>query len=227
MSNQPRDSTFAREIARQHFRRSDPTSWFDVLYREAQGQMRRVPWADDGPNTHLVEWARANSSHMDGPGRTAFVAGCGLGEDAEYLAAHGFDVLAVDISQTAIHWCRDRFPQSRVQYIAADLLRLPFAASAGFDLVLEIYTVQSIPPEWRSSMMEALANLVAPGGLLLSIARGRDEADDPGDMPWPLTRTELGTYEISGLKAGGFDDVIDDEDPPVRRFRSVFFRRSE
>lgn len=38
----------------------------------------------------------------------AVVIGCGLGDDAEYLASMGYEVTAFDISPTAIAMCHTR-----------------------------------------------------------------------------------------------------------------------
>jgi len=65
-----------------------------------------------------------------------------------------------------------------------------------FDLVVEIYTLQVLPPELRHTAMDRLAGLVAPSGTLLVICRGRDPDDDPGAMPWPLTRAELDAFHV-------------------------------
>jgi 2-polyprenyl-3-methyl-5-hydroxy-6-metoxy-1,4-benzoquinol methylase len=48
----------------------------------------------------LVEWAQNRG--VDGRGRRALVVGCGLGQDAEYVAGHGFDAVAFDIAPTAV-----------------------------------------------------------------------------------------------------------------------------
>ena len=70
----------------------------------------------------------------------------------------------------------------------------------------------------------AAARFVAPGGDLLVIARGREATDPPGTMPWPLLREELAEFTRAGLEERGFDDFLDAETPPVRRFR-VHYRR--
>ena len=43
-------------------------------------------------------------------------------------------------------------------------------------------------------------------------------------MPWPLTRDELALFEDAGLRATTVEIVLDDETPPVRRFRAFFDR---
>jgi hypothetical protein len=43
-------------------------------------------------------------------------------------------------------------------------------------------------------------------------------------MPWPLTRSEVEDIAHDGLSRESVEEVIDDEDPPVRRFVAVFAR---
>jgi hypothetical protein len=91
----------------------------------------------------------------------------------------------------------------------------------GFDFVLESYTLQVLPPELRPVAAGAIAGLLAPGGTLLVIARGRASHEDPGAMPWPLTPAELRGM-FAGLRLVRFDDFVDDEHPPVRRLRAEY-----
>lgn len=215
--------TRARELAQSFLAEGDAVGWFDALYREAGDDVSRVPWADLIPNPNLVEWLETNAAR--GNGRRVLVIGCGLGDDAEVLAAIGFEVTAFDVSATAIKWCRNRFPNSTVRYETADLLALPAEWHGAFDLVVEIYTLQVLPPELRSAAMQAMADCVTADGSLLVIARGREPQDDPGQMPWPLTRQELAILVESGLTELLFEDFLDGETPPVRRFR-VEYRKS-
>lgn len=54
------------------------------------------------------------------------------------------------------------------------------------------------------------------------IARGREEDEPEGEMPWPLTRAEMESFEDFGLRRTSLDDFMNDEDPPVRRFRGFY-----
>src|SRR5262249_52868152 len=156
--------------------------------------------------------------NSSGHGKRALVIGCGLGDDAEELARRQFRVVAFDISPTAIAWCRRRFPNSNVEYVAADLLEPPESWAGAFDFVLEVYTFQVLPPAFGQQVATKIGGWVAPGGTLLVVARGRDAADDPGAMPWPVTRDELAAFAGFGLREVCFEDFLDDETPPVRRF---------
>jgi SAM-dependent methyltransferase len=214
----------ARAIAREFTQRGDPTGWFERLYAAADGDPRNIPWADMAPNPGLVEWL--DRKELAGTGRRALVIGCGLGDDAEELSRRRFRVVAFDISPAAINWARERFPHSSVEYCPADLLEPPTPWEAAFDLVFEAYTLQTLPVELRPAAIARIARFVAPGGVLLLVSRGREPEDDPGAMPWPLTRDELSPFQRAGLTETSFEDYWDGEDPPVRRFR-VELRRPE
>jgi SAM-dependent methyltransferase len=144
--------------------------------------------------------------------------GCGLGDDAEYLASAGGEVVAFDIAPTAIEECRRRFPRSAVRYLAADL----FASSweDGFDFVLESYTLQVLPPKLRRDALRRISGWVAPGGTLLVICRAREPSEPTGEIPWPLVRDELSVPREAGLTEASFEDLRDAES--VRRFRVVY-----
>ncbi len=73
--------------------------------------------------------------------------------------------------------------------------------------------------------IEAIASFVAPGGILLVITRGRGPNESEGKMPWPLTREELALFRTHDLIETSFEDYIDHEEPPVRRFRVTYRRR--
>jgi hypothetical protein len=76
--------------------------------------------------------------------------------------------------------------------------------------------------ELRIKAMAELTKLLAPGGSLLVICRGRDETDEEGKMPWPITRKEHKRFEGCGLNRESFEDYMDNEMPPVRRFRALY-----
>lgn len=205
----------------------DGMSWFEDLYAAARGDLAQIPWADRRPNRNLVTWLeRERPSPRGANGRPlkTLVVGCGLGDDAELLSRWQFDVTAFDLSQAAIDWCRRRYPTSRVKYQQADLFDVPSDWKGGWDFVFEAYTVQPLPMSMRQRALEAVANLVAPGGRLLFVTRGREPGDEADGPPWPLTIDDLRVISDAGLGMQSFEDYLDDEEPPVRRFRAVYER---
>jgi len=219
-NNSSRDRV--RAIVRDYYDRGDFKGWFEEIYASAGGDPAAVPWEDAAPNPNLLQWL--DREKIGGHGRTALVVGCGLGDDAEELARRGFDVTAFDISPTAIAWCAQRYPNSNVKYVAADLLAPPDAWQHAFDFVLEVHTLQTMRGQMRTEALARVADFVAPKGELLIICRGRDESEPTGDLPWPLLKSELNELGSLGLREISFENYMDEEDPPVRRFRARFKR---
>jgi ubiquinone/menaquinone biosynthesis C-methylase UbiE len=210
-----------RAIAREHLASGDLLGWFEDLYSRAGEDASIIPWLDLEPNPNLIEWL--NQHGVVGSAR-AIKVGSGLGDDAEELARRGFKTTAFDISASAISWSQRRFPQSSVSYIVADLFSAPVEWEAKFDFVLESYTLQVLPPNLRAGAVHCIASFVTPGGTLLAITRGREPRESEGKMPWPLTKDELSLFEAQGLKEVSFEDYMDSEEPPVRRFRATYRR---
>lgn len=219
------DRARARELAAEFTRKGDPTGWFEPLYQEAEAGKSTVPWANLCPNPRLLDFWKTYSRLT--AGKTGLTIGCGLGDDAEQLAAWGFRTTAFDISETAIRASRKRFPDSSVEYLAANLLDpLPTWRHA-FDFVFEANTLQVLPAALRPAAIQNISGFLRPGGLLLVIARGRELCDPEGQMPWPLTRAELSAFTTAGLEELSFEDLLDFEDPAdpaVRRFRVICCR---
>jgi hypothetical protein len=95
-----KDRARARELAAEFNRKGDPTGWFEQLYQEGEAGKSAVPWANLCPNPHLLDFWKSHAQPT--AGRSALTIGSGLGDDAEQLAAWGFDTTAFDISETAI-----------------------------------------------------------------------------------------------------------------------------
>jgi len=196
--------------------------WFEPLYSEAGSDSHIIPWADMSPNPKLIEWL--DSQSWAESGGLALKVGCGLGDDAEELASRGWSTTAFDISDSAIDWCHRRFPNSSVQYLVSDLFDAPAQWSRAFDLVVESYTLQVLPPSFRAEAIRRISEFVAPGGRLLVISRAREAHEPVGEIPWPLTAGEVALFDACGLARLGFEDFFDDEDPPVRRFTATYAR---
>lgn len=192
--------------------RGEPLAWYDELYQ--LGDAALIPWADLRPNPFLAGQVEP------GEWRSALVVGCGLGDDAEYIASLGWQVTAFDLSAAAIAWCQRRFPSSGVRYRAANLLTEPLGRH---DLVVEAYTVQSIPLELRRPALEAIAASV--GGRLLLICRGANNGEDRNMRPCPLTPDDLAILTECGLEQERLEDFMDPNEP-VRRFRTWYGRSS-
>lgn len=187
-----------KQLATEAIQAENPSGWFDVLYSESQGDVTQVPWAKLTVHPYLEDWL--SSGNICGEGRSALVIGCGLGDDAEALASRGFQVTAFDVSPTAINWCQQRFPDSAVNYVVADLLNLPAQWEAAVDLVVEIRNIQALPLSIRSRVIASVGSVVAVSGTLLVINRFRETEMEPDGPPWPLSSGELAEFSALNLQ---------------------------
>lgn len=197
---------------------------FEAMYAHADGDPSVIPWSHRAPHPLLVAWLdeRAETSPF-GSGR-ALVIASGLGDDAEELARRGWEVAAFDASPTAVAWARRRYPTSTVDHRVADLFALPDAWWQAFDLVVENRTIQSLAPARHAAAVAAIAGTVAPGGIVVAIAHGREEAEPAVSRPWPLSRSELDVFQAHGLVEQEFADSRARRNAGPRLFRAVYRR---
>lgn len=137
------------------------------------------------------------------PGR-ALDLGCGMGQNSVWLAANGWTVTGLDISENAIR-------RARGDAVAADVDVTFIVGDASewepvdqYDLVVSTY---ALPPlEKRTNALRNAVSAVAPGGTLLITEFHTDGAAlhglDPNDL---VTRSEI-------LEAIGDDLHIDTAD---------------
>ena len=117
------------------------------------------------PNAHLM----AEATDLP-PGR-ALDAGCGHGADTLWLAAHGWQVTAVDFSATALAHGRAMAEAAgteiaaRIDWSEGDLATWTVEPQ-GYDLVVCLYVHV---PGSVEGMVRRMANGVAPGGTLLLV----------------------------------------------------------
>ena len=95
---------------------------------------------------------------------TALDAGCGTGAEATWLAAHGWQVTAADISAEALARAAHRPAAERVEWVRADLT--DWTPGTRFDLVTTAYAHPAMP---QLDFYERIAEWVAPGGTLLVV----------------------------------------------------------
>lgn len=222
-AGRPDPRSRARALRAQAAHDGRPDGWCEDLYREAVERPELVFWGDRVANPNLTArweaWSRDLPAHPE-----VLVTGAGYGDDAAWLADRGARVTAFDVSPSAVAAASGRFSDRPIQWLAGDLFAPGLRPAAGFQLVVEVYTLQVLHPGRRAAAIASLAPLVAPGGELWIIARGRDADDDPGELPWPLLRSELAHLTELGLVEQSFEDYFDDETPPLRRFVARYRR---
>jgi hypothetical protein len=214
------DPVAYKKMVKSYQDRDDPTGWFDSIYTDAKGDHTAVFWADLEPNPYLLTWLK--SCAFEHVGRKAITVGCGVGDDAEALSDAGYEVTAFDIAPEAIRLCNKRFPDTRVNYLVADLFYYPPHWKENFDLVYECNTIQVLPGKYRLQARDAMVSILAPQGNLLVSCRSRLRGKQEGDIPLPLDKEEIDGFIRCGLSEENFDAYDDNQDPPVPHFFATY-----
>ena len=130
---------------------------------EAWYRFGRPPWVG-GPRSELVELVEAGRLT---PGR-ALDLGCGEGDNAIYLAEHGFDVTAIDFAPSAIAKARRKARDAgvTVEFVVDDLTRLR-SGYGQFDLLVDYGTLDDLGDRGRDAYVREVGPLVRPGGSFL------------------------------------------------------------
>jgi SAM-dependent methyltransferase len=142
---------------------------FDQLYKTGSAHIGAVgltldaiPWRLDGPQPIVTELA--DSGQITGP---VLECGCGLGDNALFLAERGHQVTAIDAAPTAIE--QDRAKASErglaVDFRVADATRLE-GLTGGFNTVLDSAMMHCLTDEQRRDYLAAAHRVTQPGARL-------------------------------------------------------------
>jgi SAM-dependent methyltransferase len=101
------------------------------------------------------------------PGRVIDL-GCGEGDNAIFLAQHGFQVTAVDFSPAAIAKAKTkaRDAAAAVDFVIDDLTRLS-GVSGQFDLLVDYGTFDDLSTKDRTAYVDQVRSLAKPGAKFL------------------------------------------------------------
>lgn len=177
--------------------------WSKTL-REHPDKVARRP-----PNAHLMREV------VNLPPGRAFDAGCGHGADALWLAAHGWQVTALDFSAAALNHGRsmaeaaDAEIAQRIAWLEGDLANLQLAP-AQYDLVvcLYVHVAGSV-----ADMIGRLADGVAQGGSLFLVGH-RPIDPSTGQATAAGNQVQVSVEEaLAALDSKGWEVVVAEERP--------------
>lgn len=182
--------------------RRPPTSgpeWDDLYASKAQ-------FFSGEPNSSLVDEAGALE-----PGR-ALDVGCGEGADAVWLAQQGWEVTGLEVSEVALERAAARAEQAgvTVRWIHSGLAEAVLSPGA-FDLVVAHYP--ALPSTDRRDNERALAESVAPSGLLLMVYHAGFDGDDAKARGIDPADYVLPADIVSALLQGNWRISIDTRSP--------------
>jgi SAM-dependent methyltransferase len=161
----------------------------DARYQDVTDQIRtaydgRAAWRD---LQEKADWKQAERAGFlrrlqDEGCRRLLEVGAGTGQDSVFFRDHGLDVVAIDLSPAMVAHCQEKGIDGRVM----DVAQLDFPPDS-FDAVYTLNCLLHVPNARLPAVLDAIAALIRPGGLLfLGLYGGRDEegiADDDNYDP--------------------------------------------
>jgi SAM-dependent methyltransferase len=163
---------------------------FDALYRgespaEGVPAMTSPPWDTKAPKENVVGWQAAGLIRGE-----VLDIGCGLGDNAVYLAEQGHSVTGLDISPTALITAERRASDAGVdiRFAVADATKLDGYADA-FDTVIDSGMFHCLDDDGKRSYAAAVHRATRSGAaLLLSCFSDANAQDD--EWPRPMVSEE-------------------------------------
>jgi 2-polyprenyl-3-methyl-5-hydroxy-6-metoxy-1,4-benzoquinol methylase len=177
---------------------------------------RRQVWderhtARDPIESHQPDPTLADVAGGLTPGRALDLAS-GDGRNAIWLAAHGWDVTAVDFSAVGLERARASAEAAGVtiRWVNADLLEWR-PGPRSFDLVAVMFL--HLPADERTGIYARAAEAVAPGGRLLVVGHDRSNithgVGGPQDPAVLFTATEI-AHDLADLEVERAETVARD-----------------
>jgi SAM-dependent methyltransferase len=159
---------------------------FDALYRgespaEGVPPITTPPWDTKAPKGNVIAWHEAGVIHDD-----VLDIGCGLGDNAIYLAQHGYRVTGLDIAPTALITAEHRAIQAgvKIRFATADATRLD-GYNGAFDTVIDSGCYHCLDDAGRADYAVAVHSVTRPGATLL-LSAFSDANAARGEWPRPM-----------------------------------------
>ncbi|MFC0189425.1 class I SAM-dependent methyltransferase [Fictibacillus aquaticus] len=167
----------------------EPEAFWDEFY---QDRSKPVPIFADTPDENLKAYIKEG---ILTPGR-ALDLGCGAGRNAIFLAEHGFEVDAVDLSQSSLDWARERARERNlpINFIHKNIFNLDLEEGA-YDLIYDSGCFHHIAPHRRMSYLEILDKALKHGGyfgITCFVQGGKLGGADISDWEVYRTRSLMG-----------------------------------
>jgi SAM-dependent methyltransferase len=150
-------------------------------------------WHLSHPSAELV--SALGEGWLPGRGH-ALDVGCGLGTEAAHLAAAGWQVAGIDLSQTAL--ARAAAAHGQAAFARADVRCLPFADHC-FDAAVDRGCFHYLAPADRPRYSAELRRVLRPGGKLLLRASLR-AAGVRNDIDEAVIGTTFAAWRIENMQ---------------------------
>ncbi|BCX82499.1 hypothetical protein MIT9_P2085 [Methylomarinovum caldicuralii] len=192
------------------FTAPDSLGW-EARYQESPPE--RLPWYHPDLDPDVAEALERFGIE----GGRVLDLGTGPGTQAVALARRGFQVVATDVSPTAVEQARRLAEREGVEvtFLVDDILATRLEGP--FDLILDRGVFHVFAPEAHGRYLAVVSRLLRPGGLLLlkcfSVEETRPEGPPGRYAPEDIQRIFSGPFRIVEIRPSAFARPGDDNPP--------------
>lgn len=164
----------------------------DIDFWKHRFEQRDTPWDRGAPSPQLQAWLASGALSAATLNGTIAVPGCGSGHEVVALAEHGFRVIGIDYTDTALALAQARAKNAgvTVELVQADVLRWtppqPLAA------VYEQTCLCALHPDHWQAYAAQLHAWIRPGGRLFALfMQARREGANDGLVEGPPYHSDI------------------------------------
>lgn len=165
----------------------EPKEFWEGFY---ENRNKEIPFFKvKGPDENLVEYFE-----MIKDPKKVLEIGCGPGRNAIYMAKKGCNIDALDISENAIDWAKERAEEENVtiNFHCTSLFDFSYEQNS-YDFIYDCGMLHHLAPHRRLTYLEILKNALKPNGYFGLVCFNTDGALDTSD--WEV-------YKAGSLKRG-------------------------
>ena len=177
---------------------------WEALYREQD--VEKMPWFTpelDHDFAEVLKSLKIRSGHV-------LDLGTGPGTQAIALTELGFDVVASDISESAIRKAEARSKKKGlvIRFVKDDILAT--GLKGPFDIIFDRGIFHIFPPEKRNAYVQSVGGLLKKGGYL--ILKCFSDKEPPGEDPYRISEEEIRrsffpVFRVLNIREGFFKGV--------------------
>lgn len=164
---------------------------YDDRYRQVHGE--KLQWFDDASSPIVLQTMQKYGVSTQS---AVLELGCGEGRDAFALLEAGYDLLATDISNEAVRWCRSRRPEHAEHFRVLDCVS--GTLERHYDFIYAVAVLHMLVPDGdRNAFYAFLRTHLAENGLALVCTMGDGETECQSDIQTAFS-LQARTHEQSG-----------------------------
>lgn len=136
----------------------EPTQFWNEFYND---RTKKIPFFTNVPDENLVSYFTRGIVQAG----NVLELGCGAGRNAIYMAQQGCSVRAVDLSEVALNWAKERAAEQKlnIQFVQANLFEIDFPDNE-YDFIYDAGCFHHIAPHRRMQYVGLVHRALKRGG---------------------------------------------------------------